>query len=220
MADATAPYCTTANVKALLPFLDKIGSATFSATVPPTDPQVTFWVNQAASRIDQAYASAGYVIPFSAIAGETWPTHQTSFLTYFNAVGVAAMLASPASSPQIADMRSSRRDRSQYGQEWDDLLNGVKAIARRQEGETLTLLRAQARTGSAAEYMLATPYPPLSDFLEGYRNPMDTDLMREFTERYRKYYRYVKSLEVSPDVDPLSVEWLYWWHSRLGGIYD
>lgn len=221
MADATAPYCTSTDVRVLLIFISQIGATDFPTTgIPPVRGDISTMISQAASRIDQAYASVGYVVPFSAISGETWPSYQDGFLSYFNAIGVAAMFASPASSPQIADMRASRRDRSQYGSEWDDLLEGIKAIGRREEGSATSLIRAQTRIGSSAEWMLATPYPPLSDFLEGYRDPESTDLMREFTDRYRTYYAYVKSLELSPEVDPLSPEHLYWWHYRLGYTYD
>jgi hypothetical protein len=221
MADATAPYCSSTDVKVLLMFFQEIGAADFPvAGNPPLKSQIDTLIAQTASRIDQTYASVGYVIPFSAKAGETWPTYQDGFLSYFNAVGVAAMFASPASSPQIADMRASRRDRSQYGSEWEDLLEGIRSIGRREEGSALSLIRAQTRVGTAAEWMLATPYPPLSDFLEGYQSPENTDLMREFTGRYREYFKFIKSQELSPEIDPLSVEHLWWWHFRLGYTFD
>ena len=221
MTDATAPYCTSTDVKVLLMFVGQIGATDFRTSgVPPVRGDISAMIDMAASRIDQHYASVGYVVPFSAKTGETWPSYQDGFLSYFNAVGVAAMFASPASSPQIADMRASRRDRSQYGGEWDDLLEGVKAIGRREEGAATSLMRAQTRIGSSAEWMLATPVPPLSDFLEGYQSPENTDLMREFTGRYREYFKFIKSQELSPEVDPLSVEHLWWWHFRLGNTYD
>ena len=221
MADATAPYCSSTDVKVLLMFFGEIGAADFPAAgTPPLQSHIDTLISQTASRIDQNYASVGYVIPFSAKTGETWTSYQDGVLSYFNAVGVAAMFASPTSSPQVADMRASRRDRSQYGSEWEDLLEGIRAIGRREEGAASSLIRAQTRVGSSAEWMLATPVPPLSDFLEGYQSPENTDLMREFTDRYRTYFKFIKSQELSPEADPLSVEHLWWWHFRLGNTYD
>jgi hypothetical protein len=218
---ATAPYCVSSDVKSLLLFIGDVGATDFpSSGIPPFDTHIDTMIDMAASRIDMAYHSVGYTIPFEARSGETWNSHQTSFLQYFNAIGVAAMFASPADSPQIAAMRSSKLERSQYGQEWDDLLNGVKAIGRRDASEAIALLRAAARAGSPADYMLSAVRPPLSSLLEGYHDPRKTDLLRDFTNRYRQYFKYMKSQKLPVSSDPTSVHWLYWWHYRLGYTYD
>jgi hypothetical protein len=220
MADATAPYCESSDVKALMMMHNQVAGADFPASgVPPIKSGVESLINMVASRIDMAYASVGYVIPFTAISGETWSDHQTSFLQYFNAMGVAAMFVGTPDTPQIAAMRPGRFNQSQYQMEWNGLINGVKAIGKRNLQDAMVLVRAQTRTGSPAEWMLAEPYPPLSNFLEGYYDPMRTDMLREFVDRWRTYYSYMKSLEVPVSSDPTSVHWLYWWHYRLGNTY-
>lgn len=217
----SAPYCLSADVRAMLLFLGTIGSADFPTSgTAPIKSQVETLINQIASRIDMAYASVGYSIPFAAISGETWGSFQTSFLGYFNAIGVAALFATPANAPRVADMRARGGSGNRYLDEWEALIGSVRAIGRREEGEALVLLRASTRVGSAAEYLLSTPYPPLSDYLEGYRDPTLSDGLRDFTNRYREYHHYNRSQEESFASNPTSPEWLGWWHYRMGWTYS
>ena len=222
MTAPTAPYCESDDVKDFLLFLGTIGASNFPVEgMPPFRKDIEALVTKVASRIDMAYASVGYYVPFEAKTGESWPDYQTTFLGYLNAIGVASLFSRPADSPQIADMRSGgRRGKQGTVDEWETLKMSIAAIGKRDESNAQALLRAKARPGTAADWMLSAAYPPLSDFIEGYRDPTRDDLLRKFTNRYREFMHYNESLIDSPKVNPQSVEWLSLWHYNMGWTYD
>ncbi len=217
----TAPYCLSTDVHDFMLFQGVVGLSDFPSTgTPPVRKDITALVAKVASRIDMAYASVGYYVPFEVYSAETWPTHQTAFLGYLNAIGVAALFAVPANSPQIAGMRTGSRRGSGFLEEWTTLIDAIKAIGRRDESGAQSLMRAKCRAGTGANWMLGSPYPPLSDFLEGYRDPTRDDMLRDFTLRYKAFFAYNQGLQQPIGSDPTTPEWMSWWHYRHGGVYD
>jgi hypothetical protein len=216
----SAPYCTTGDVYLMRLFMQNVDSDDFRTDGIPRKSVVSGWVDDVASQIDMAYSSAGYTIPFTAITGETWPTHQTTFLKYFNAVGVASLIGGDASMPSVVEfVRGERVERSFYEAEWMRLMGGVRALANRQP-DTTVLIRAANRAGSAADYLLSDVSPPLMDFLEGYDDPTKWDRLRDFTNRSRYHSEALLEYNEPSWANSGSMEYLYYIHLRQGYTYD
>ena len=217
----TSPYCTSADVYTLLFMSQDPTASDFAAAGTPPKAKITSLIGQVCSRIDMEYAAVGYYVPFQAYTSETWPTHQTSFMTYFAAVGTAAFLGSKAMLPRAADFSKRQDQRSWYNKEWDELLDGIRQIRKKYSFNGAPMaIRALCRPGTPADRALQTPMPILTDFLEGYRDPTRYDLMREFTDRYVTYMEYQAQYNYPSDADPNTPEWLYYMHYRLGYTYD
>ena len=214
----SAPYCDSGDVYLMTIFAQNKAASDFTESTQPRKTIVEYWIDHIASQIDMAYASVGYDIPFAAITGEDWPTHQTTFLKYFNSVGVASMTSGAASSPPVVNFIQGRRvERSFYEVEWSRLIEGVKALGQKVV-ENLVLLRASTRAGSSADHMLTDSMPPLSDFLQGYTDPTLFDTLRDFTNRMQTWYTaevYEQGMEPSWE-NRYSPDHLYLLQYRLG----
>lgn len=215
-----APYCESQDVYSLRVLMDDPSSPDFRSGGVPNKGKVDLLVSTVASRIDMAYASVGYYIPFERIsASDPWTSSQTVFLSYFNAVGVAASLGSKGTAPRIAAPNMRREGTGNwFHDEWNALIQDVRGIGERREN-ILGLLRARTRAGTPASDLLARKYPILSDALEGYRDPSRDDLLRNFTKRYREFYAYNRSLQSQIDQDPDTPRWMSYWHYRMGLTY-
>jgi hypothetical protein len=179
---------------------------------------VDYWIVQCASRIDMKFAGIGYEIPLTARSGESWPTHQTAFLKYLNAIGVSAMLGADATTPPVVTFVGGRRvERSFYEYEWMQLLAGFDQIKQHQPGDVL--IRASTRAGTPADYLLTEVSPPLTDFLEGYDDPTRWEPLRDFTNRHKYYVAELLKDKAPSTATPGSWEWLYLLHNRLGLTY-
>lgn len=215
----TAPYCDSGDVYLMRAYMRDPGATDFPVDGVPNRTLVDYWVTQCASRIDMKYASIGYEIPLTARSGETWPTHQTNFLKYFNAIGVAAMIGGDATTPPVIAFVGGRRvERSFYEYEWMQLMAGFEQIKGHQVGDVL--VRASTRAGTPADYMLTDASPPLTDFLEGYDDPTRWDSLRDFTKRHKYYVDKLLENNKPSTTVPASWEWLYMLHYRLGLTYD
>jgi hypothetical protein len=217
-----APYCDPQDIYQLRILMDDPSLPDFRPDGSPPKSKVDGLINIVASRIDQAYASVGYYIPFEEISSSSdpWSSSQTVFLSYFNSIGVAAMLGGNVSTPRISGPADRREGGGNWFQEeWRSLIGDIIGIGERREN-ILGLLRARARAGSPASDMLSRKYPILSDALEGYRDPTKSDLMRDFTNRYREYFAYNKSLQSGIYEDATTPEWMSYWHYRMGLTYE
>lgn len=180
---------------------------------------VDYWITTCASRMDMKFASVGYEIPLTARSGETWPTHQTAFLKYMNAIGVASFMGADASTPPIvAFVGGNRVERSFYEYEWTQLMGSFDLIKQHQPGDAL--IRASTRAGTPADYLLTDASPPLTDFLEGYNDPTRWEPLRDFTTRHKYYAAELLKDNAPSTATPGSWEWLYWLHYRMGLTYD
>lgn len=215
----SAPYCTSSDVYLMRIYAHDPGSTDYTEEGTPRKTVVEYWITQMASQIDMAYASAGYEIPFTARSGEDWPTFQTTFLKYFNAVGVASMTGADASSPPIVQIIQGRRvERSFFEVEWSRMIGGTQGIARNERDNTV-LLRAAARVGTPADYMLGDVSPPLMDHLEGYDDPTKYDLLRDFTRRNQNYFNAMNLNNQPTSINAGSLDYLYLLHKRMGYTY-
>lgn len=166
-----------------------------------------------ASRIDMAYMSVGYIIPFTVISGETWLSGQTDFLKYANVIGTAAYMGGNVASPPVTAPGRPRPSGSLYWEEWNKLIDEIKMVGEKSDRPTLALLRAQTRSGTGANWRLSTSQPMTTDFLEGFYDPTQYDMMHGFTERTKDFYQDMA------DLAPESPDYLWLMHQRLGLTY-
>lgn len=215
----TAPYCTSGDVYLMRHYVEDPGMSDYNLEGPPRKDVVEYWISQIASQIDMAYASVGYEIPLSAISGEDWPAHQTTFLKYFNAIGVASIIGGDASMPPVVQFVNGRRvSRSFYEYEWTRMVEGARGIARYQPSDTL--IRAATRVGTAADKLLGDAYAPMTDYLEGYVDPTAMDTLRNFTNRWQGYMEMQTEYNLPSATNRDSIDYLYYLHNRLGLTYD
>jgi len=209
---ATAPYCDSAYVAFLLSFLRGGKGQDFSPVSSPTDSIIDTLVASVAGRIDIAYMSAGYRIPFAAKTGETWPTSQTQFLQHLNGVGTAAFMGGNVVGAPATGPGRSRSSGSIYGDEWKRLINAITDLGKGVRSEAL--LRADTFNGTPAERLLSVPGPATTDFLEGYYDPTRYDLFHAFTTRMKDFYQDMS--EIAPE----SPDYLWLAHQNMGFTYD
>lgn len=215
----SAPYCTSGDVYLMRLYLQDPERTDFAPDAVPRPSVVETWIANIASQIDMQYAASGYEIPLTEISGEDWPTHQTTFLKYFNAVGVAALMGGDSSTPPIVQFVGGRRtDRSFYEYEWMRLISAIQEL--RQHNRTEALLRASTLVGTPADYLLSDPGPPLTDWLEGYDDPTAHDTLRTFTKRHQLYSESLTRYDQPTIGNEGSLDYLYLLHWRLGFTYD
>lgn len=213
MADATAPYCTTADVAFFTTMTRGVKAQDFTPQSHPSEDVVSAIITSIASRIDMAYMSVGYQIPFTAITGETWPTAQTSFLLYLNTLGVVAYMGGNVASPPVTQPGRSRSTGSLFYDDWNNLIEQVSIIGEKNNRPTQALLRAQTYSDTGAEWRLSVSQPATSDYLEGYYDPTKYDLLHAYTERMQTFYKEMGELA------PTSPDYLWIMHNRLGLTY-
>jgi hypothetical protein len=210
---ATSPYCTADDVAFLLTMSRGGKPVEYGPNTVPTEELVDHLISVIAGKIDVAYMSAGYRVPFEDKSGETWPTAQTAFLKFFNEVGVAAYMGGNVAVPPVTAPGRPAVGQSIYQQEWENLTTAVTNIAERDRRPTVALLRAETYPDTAAEWRLSVSQPATSDFLEGYYDPTRYDLFHAFTVRMKAWYQD-KEL-----VSPESPEYMWTLHNRLGYTY-
>lgn len=214
----SAPYCTSSDVYFMRAYAMDPAASDFPVAGTPRKSVVEYWIDQMASRIDMLYASVGYEIPLAAITGETWPTHQTTFLQYLNAIGVASIIGGNASTPPVVSFVGGRREsRSFYEHEWMQLMEDIRTIKDRNPGSTL--IRAATLSGTGADYLLTEAMPPLTDWLEGYTDPTHFDTLRTFTKRWQGYMTAINQDNLPSAINTGSIDYLYVLHNRLGYTY-
>jgi len=213
----TAPYCSTSQVYVLRIYLDNTGAEDFKDEGDPPRWAIEQFIQQISARMDAAYYSAGYAIPFEVVGSESWPEWQTFFLQYMNAVGVASMLGGDAAQTQIYNLAAGERaSRSRHQIEWETLIGGIEEKVAQKRLAAPSLIRAATRSGSHAEHLLSSPTPPLLSSLLGYHNPAMTDNLREMTWR-EIFYNEAKTEGNPPDPgNPYSPDFLSGLKAELG----
>ena len=86
MAAPTSPYTTAEAVSYLLINLFKGGVPGPSTT--PDATKTAQAISWAAGWLEMSFADVGYIIPFQDLTGETWPDHQTTYLSMINAMSL------------------------------------------------------------------------------------------------------------------------------------
>lgn len=143
-----------------------------------------------------AFAEAGYYVPFQVVSGETWPAHQTNYLASIEAIGVAGDVGATLR-PAPATGVTRGRVANVYQQMFADTLQRVRFGT--------TRFRARYWPGTPAERNLRSPRAPMTDFGEGYIDPTRHTLMKHLTTLHA---------QMRSDLNIETLDWDYFWELR------
>lgn len=163
----TPPYTTSAMVEYLLR-TTLSGNPIGTSTTPDKSmvDQIITWV---CAQIDLQFQSAGYVLPLDVVSGETWPTHQTTYLQLVATLGATAMAGGHALRPAPA-LGPGRQGGT--GNSMQDLYNTeLNKIYDPKTGRTTLNYRANYYAGTPAQEALTLPKGPTTDWMEGKYDP-------------------------------------------------
>lgn len=150
-----------------------LGAVDFNKSTFVTKDNVDKFIAYSAAMIDQRLASAGFVLPLTAISGETYPAHQTAYLDFLNCLGTVNLLL-PSTMPNRAGKQPEDNNFSKlFKTELDKLYDGKKHHAK---------LRAAYYIGTPAEQALSEPLAPMSDFMKGKVDPTKYQTLNQFTD--------------------------------------
>lgn len=165
MAAIAPPFTTSAAVAMLMSVTLKTATD-FTTTTFPTLAMVNQFISWVSSQMELQFSMAGYVVPFTEVSGETWPTSQTTYLQLVATLGTVAMAGGFAQKPLPA-IAPGRAGGS--GNVFQDLYNAeLLKIYDPQTKQTYLNFRSGYRIGSPAQVALTDPRGPTTDFLEGY----------------------------------------------------
>lgn len=182
MTTPTSPYCTSADVAALVPQLIHAG-IDFSTATQPVKVVVDRFITWIAGQINQAFSSVGYYVPFQEISGETWQDSQTAMLELMNSFGAAGLITGPVVKPAPAMGRDSGRSDNFYTAAYKEFLDSIKLNG--------AGFRANYRAATKAEDFCRTARGPITDHLLGYFDPTRFQTVGEYTnmiETIREVY--------------------------------
>lgn len=197
MTAPVSPWTTSEAVAFLMGVTLKTGT-NFTTTTNPTLAAVTQFISWISSQIELQFSMAGYILPLAEIADETWPTSQTTYLQLIATLGTVAMAGGFAQKPlpAIAPGRSGSS-----GNVFQDLYNAELAkIYNPQTNATYLNFRATYRVGSPAQIACSDPRGPMTDFMEGYYDPM---------RHYDNYQIADKILAIQQSLGDMDISWDY-----------
>jgi len=195
----TSPFCTAAQISYLCQnlFRGQTPTSGTPVTVEVIEDYIIPWVD---SMIEMQFQSVGYKVPFLTLAGEAWPTHQTTWLQFISATGGAAMaggyILKPA--PAMAPGRVGS-PKGVYAQMIDELMREITKSGFH--------FRAQYYDRTKAEKWLATPYGPRTDFWQDLWDPTRYELVRGYTKIIS---------ELFDDMQEMDINWDYFYSIRTG----
>ena len=168
MAAPTAPYATKEDVALFTKNILR-GATNYSSSSVLTDTTIDQYLVWVSAAIDIKLAEAGYVVPLQAVTNETWPTHQTLYLTLLATLG-ATSLIQPAltPAPTMEPGQTLKPLKGYYETELEKI-----ATSR---------FRADYYLGTKAETMLVEPATPISNWLEGDIDKTEYMNLTQFTE--------------------------------------
>lgn len=189
MAAPTPPFATTEQVAEFMPaFLESASDFTASST--PKKNSVSSVLALVSSQIEMAFGMAGYLVPLTEMADETWPTSQTSYLQLLTIMGTVSMVGGKMLNPSGA-LTSARQVGS--GNLFKDFFDTeIKKIP-------VSRFRARYYIGTQAEKMLSEPMGPTTDFFEGYYDPTRYLSFEETTNKIRAIEYSMAGLMVNWD---------------------
>jgi hypothetical protein len=169
---ATAPYCATYDVAALVTNLAPSGD--FSEITAPTSSAINRLISQYSAWVDSRFAARGYVLPWEVVSGETWPEYQSTLLRLIVAIGVAGAISGPVLKPAPAQGRTQGKADNVYTEEYHAFLREIDING--------LGFRANYRIGTPAEEFVNSPSGPLTDHLLGLLDPTRWQTVGEYTD--------------------------------------
>lgn len=195
MTAPTSPYTTSDMVSYMLTTM--LSKGTFGAGSTPTDTVVDQFITWTAAQLDLQFQSAGYVLPLAVISGETWPTHQTTYLQLLNTMAAAAMAGGYSLKPAPA---VSPGRQGGTGNVYGDMFNEeLRKIYDPKTNQTTLRFRANYYAGSPAQVACTEPKGPTTDFLEGAFDPYREYLPNEIADRILEIQNSMKYLQLQWD---------------------
>ena len=175
MAAPTSPYATSTDVALFQRNLLR-GGSDFSPDTPLSDTTIDTYISWVSSAIEMRFNEAGYVIPFAVYNSESWPAHQTTFLTLLTCFGTVALI-NPALKPSPAMSPGQKGTGNVFREFYEGELNRIF-----DGNKTSTRFRADHYLGSPAEKMLVDPATPISDWSQGRIDKTKYQNLSQFTE--------------------------------------
>jgi len=196
MTAPTRPYSTPSQVSYLLQ--NRFYGQSPSALTVPSSTVITQLIVWADGVIEMEFHAVGYKMPFAEISGETWPTPQTTLLSYMSAIGAAAMAGGHILKPAPAMSPGNKGSQgSVYGKAFEAMQAHIKEDGYR--------FRSQYYSASKAEKWIAESYGPRMDFLEDYYDPTRYMLLKEYTEEMQGVFQ---------DITEFNIDWDYLYRLR------
>ena len=153
MAAPTSPYATHTEVALFQKNLLR-GATDFSSVSVLPDTTIDQYLIWTSAAIDIRLSEAGYVVPLQELTGETWPVHQTNYLSLLATIGAVAMI-NPGLKPAPAMSPGQRGTGNIFKDFYDKELQLIGT----------TRFRASFYLGSKVETLLTEPYAAQSDWL-------------------------------------------------------
>ena len=202
MTAPSPPYTNSDMVSYMLTTM--LSSGSFGAATTPNLDRVDQFITWISAQVDMQFSAAGYVLPLAVISGETWPTHQTTYLQLVTTMGAAAMAGGYSLRPAPATA-PGRQGGS--GNVYGDLFNEeLKKIWDPQTKSTTLNFRADYYVGSPAQIACTEPKGPTTDFLEGRFDPTRELGLFDVADRV---------LVIQDSMKDLNLTWDY-----MYGLYD
>lgn len=175
------PYCVSSQVAAMLQgSLHGLDDFDDIETVP-SKTAVDTAIGLVSGHIDMRLQMAGYKIPLAPISGESWPTHQTSYLSFLSALGAVA-LAGHTSIPLPHDDYTGR---NVFQRLYEEELNSIYIFGRLPGSSgTQSRLRADYYSNSPVSLNLSTPRGPITDFMVSRLDPMSFGDVYTIADKY------------------------------------
>lgn len=197
MALPANPYCTSAQVAVMMQ-ATLHGLADFDdIETVPTKSAVDTAIGLVSGHIDMRLQMAGYVVPLAVIDGESWPSHQTSYLSFLAALGAVSTVGYMS----VPFPHDDYTGRNIFQRLYEEELNAIYIFGRLPgSGGTQSRLRASYYANSPVSLNLKQPRGPQTDFMTGRIDPsvfLDTYSIAD------RYYQAMKHVE--------DFRWDYFW---------
>lgn len=169
MTAPVSPFTTSAAVAYFAKAMLKGNTDFDDVDTNPKKAVVDTFISMVSAQMEMQFSSAGYYIPLAEIAGETWPTAQTTYLNLVATLGSVAIVGGYSQRPLPAVGPGTS---GSSGNVFQDLYNAeLQKIYDPATRRTSLNFRANYRIGTPAQITLTDPKGPTSDFLEGRYDP-------------------------------------------------
>lgn len=193
MTPPASPYATTLDVAALHLQKTKGNDFVDGGTVPGNT-LVGTYIGLISSQINMRFRQAGFIVPFVALAGETWPSDQTDYLKLLCMLGTSGMIAGPTVANPGVRGTTNNVFTIEYRQHLDDIYN-------RQTHEAMPF-RADYYSQTPAERVVGEVSLPTTSHLDEVYDP---------ARHYGLYRLTQKSFSIRTFFEDQGLYWDYAW---------